>query len=72
MNELIKVLLIIGGYFLIALVVYLLLYCVACKNYKESSYTDFNIYLDRETECLSLMSLVWPFYIPIVGITSIY
>ena len=48
MNELIKVLLIIGGYLLIALVVYLILYCAACEDYKKSSYIDFETYIERQ------------------------
>lgn len=68
MNALIITLLIIGCYLLIALFFYIILYCIACKNYKDSSYSDFNIYLEKETECLSLMSLIWPFCIVRIGI----
>lgn len=72
MNALIEVLLIIGGYLLVALAVYLILYWKACKEYKKSSYTDFEIYLEREKGCLSLMSLAWPFYVAIGGIAIIF
>ena len=72
MKELITPLLIIGCYLLIALLFYIILYCAACKDYKKSSYTDFNIYLEREKGCLYLMSMAWPFYVVIGGIAVIF
>ena len=72
MKELITPLLIIGCYLLIALFFYIILYCAACKDYKKSSYTDFNIYLEIEKGCLSLMSIAWPFYIIIGGIAIFF
>lgn len=60
MNVLIKVLLIMGGYLLIALVVYFILYCKACKDYKTSTYTNFEIYMEREEEGLGLVCIFWP------------
>ena len=72
MKQLITPLLIIGSYLLIALSFYIILYCAACKDYKKSSYTDFNIYLEREKGCISLMSSAWPFYIVIGGIAIIF
>lgn len=59
MNELIKVLLIIGGYFLIALIVYFILYWKACKNYKISSYTNLKTYIERVEGNLGLVSILW-------------
>lgn len=70
MNELIKVLLIIGGYLLIALVVYLILYCTACKDYKKSSYIDFETYVEREEGSLCLVGILWPVYI-VMGIVAV-
>ena len=72
MEQLITSLFIMGCYFLIALFFYIILYCAACRDYKKSSYTDFNIYLEREKGCLSLMSLAWPFYVAIGGIAIIF
>ena len=71
MNVSIKVLLIIGGYLLIALVVYLILYCKACKNYKTSSYTNLETYIEREEGWLSVISAAWPFYVIIGSIIII-
>lgn len=70
MNALIKVLLIIGWYLLIALVVYLILYCKACKNYKTSTYTNFEIYMEREEEGLGLVGILWPVSM-VVGIVLV-
>jgi len=62
MSELIKTLLIVGGYCLIALVVYLILYCKACKNYLTSSYTNLEIYIEREEGYLGLVGVFWPLF----------
>lgn len=65
MNELIKVWLIIGGYLLIALVVYLLLYWRACRDYKKSRYTNLEAYIEREEGCLGLAGALWPIYMAV-------
>ena len=70
MNELIKVLLIIGGYLLIGLVVYLILYCTACKDYKKSSYIDFETYIERKEGGLGLVGILWPVFM-VVGIVAV-
>ena len=67
MNVLTKVLLIMGGYLLIALVVYLILYLKACKNYITSSYTNLETYIEREKGSLSMVSILWPVFM-VVGI----
>lgn len=71
MNELVKASLIIGGYFLIALVVYLLLYWTACKNYKISSYTNLETYIEREEGHLGLVGILWPVSM-VVGIVVVF
>ena len=70
MNESIKALLIIGGYLLIALVVYLILYWKACKNYKISSYTNLETYIERVEGSLGLLGIFWPVFI-VVGIVVV-
>lgn len=70
MNELIGVLLIMGGYLLLALVVYLILYCKACKNYKTSSYTNLETYIEREEGSLGLVGVLWPVFM-VVGIVVV-
>lgn len=66
MNALIKVLLIMGGYLLIALVVYFILYYKACKNYMTSSYTNLETYIEREEGSLGLIGILWPVFIAVV------
>lgn len=70
MNELIKVLLIMGCYLLVALVVYLILYCKACKNYKTSTYTNFEIYMESKEDGLGLVGIFWPVSM-VVGIVLV-
>ena len=70
MNVLIKALLIIGWYFLIALVVYLILYCKACKNYTTSSHTDLETYMERVEGSLGLVSIIWPVFM-VAGIIAV-
>lgn len=70
MNVLIKVLLIMGWYLLIALVAYFILYCKACKDYKTSTYANFEIYMKKEEENLGLMCILWPISM-VVGIVLV-